>query len=1149
MKRSVCWLAVILMICSVGSIRPASAAQAEQGYWKLEYTAFNEENSVSDEYIRQNCSYIKDHRYEISEGSASMSTTVSFGYDDSTTSSADFTFDLPDAISPGATFEVPLTVTDTSPEADSLERIHIVELMSCEIYGDEESFFERQYFQPYGGTGQETIIMTAPDRMSQDQSFRVYVSTKADYAGGPMSIYYQYVYVDGAAPETLLLRGIVRSVEGNPMPWMTLRAGICVDPEEGREAFDAGTYEDEAEWTAGRTDLNGYYALEIPIPDGAGDIVGVILEGSLTCALDEAATKAAYIIRDDADSLSSGDTMRLATWLEVDLTAAGRSAASAEPATVFSFLNFQNLLLSGGWSLNDYGQPDPAYVFLNRGVTVALTDKRTGAKRNVALSAERRMADASALYTAAHDAWFFGGVTLGEADSLSAATILINLRSAEAETISSSHFVRDSAPTINLANIDSMNDDASRGVLLHEFGHAFDSLTNGGPLRAVKGYAPGDINHGGYMNASSSDSYKEGFATAYACMVQLYGGYPNPETLDWICLEYPYHYVAWGRDGLEEEFAIAALLYQAQFIFRDTLGYWAVLKPDRANFAEYYQAMISALPANQAAAVRGQAIELGLYKMPYAGNGAYDPGEPFLDLNQNNVRDAAADPFTDANGNGVLDPGEFYTDANHNGTYDTVEPYGDLIFAVDANGRITDQPVNGLDKDALVVGEVGDFDRSTRKSLVQPADGYLAIEGADVSYVLVTVSPADGTPHKELRAVAAGSVFLIQPGLYGSGTVRVEIPGGAVIYEGTIEQLNEAGESLAPGSPLAVAEVSENDLAPGGAYPVATYGSVDATGLLEPQALNAQQIEEILSAPAEQPDGGAAEMPEWDTAGDGPEDSGEPAAADLGEVLWTNADGGEMQAGARDYYVMFDLARDCVVTSITTYHGADGGAEPGVLMLYAEGGGEYGPYQTVGIRGPDGTETTYWCAQTGELSLSAGRYAIADSDQSTWLCSEASGFAGIAEIRGYEAQTQGNPFADPTAAPEGEAGEDRGENAWEANAGLWLCEPLEDDSQILLYVIPDDSIELYSCFYRGEGDGSVECLLDPDWECTGSKCCTYEISADQLTIYAEDASATALSFHMPDDDTIELTNGHGYTFTFHRATPEQEASWLGWMWR
>ena len=61
----------------------------------------------------------------------------------------------------------------------------------------------------------------------------------------------------------------------------------------------------------------------------------------------------------------------------------------------------------------------------------------------------------------------------------------------------------------------------------------------------------------------------------------------------------------------------------------------------------------------------------------YDRDGQYDPAEPFTDTNGNGCRDYG-EWFWDMNWNGRFDPGEWYWDANGNGSRDPGEPFTDL---------------------------------------------------------------------------------------------------------------------------------------------------------------------------------------------------------------------------------------------------------------------------------------------------------------------------------------------------------------------------------------------------------------------------------------------------------------------------------------
>lgn len=127
------------------------------------------------------------------------------------------------------------------------------------------------------------------------------------------------------------------------------------------------------------------------------------------------------------------------------------------------------------------------------------------------------------------------------------------------------------------------------------------------------------------------------------------------------------------------------------------------------------------------------------------------------------------------------------------------------------------------------------------------------------------------------------------------------------------------------------------------------------------------------------------------------------------EVLWTNNNPNSVHNEAKEYYVVLEIEKECVVTSIMTYHYFNGGALPGTIMLFSESGAQWGPFQAEGIDGQGDVKNAYWLADVGEIRLAPGLYAIADSDQSTWSANEASDYYGIAELRGYYPVME-NPF-------------------------------------------------------------------------------------------------------------------------------------------
>ncbi|NLF28660.1 MAG: hypothetical protein GX592_12245, partial [Clostridiales bacterium] len=113
--------------------------------------------------------------------------------------------------------------------------------------------------------------------------------------------------------------------------------------------------------------------------------------------------------------------------------------------------------------------------------------------------------------------------------------------------------------------------------------------------------------------------------------------------------------------------------------------------------------------------------------------------------------------------------------------------------------------------------------------------------------------------------------------------------------------------------------------------------------------------------------------------------------------------------------------------------------------------------------------------------------------------------------------------------------------------GLWLSEPLGDGWQMLIYIIPDFWAEVYFGFYWGDGGNGVESLADPSWTFDESALYNYYVVSEEITFYEGYDSSSTFWFNMPDPNTIELVSDSGSAYYLHRATFDQENSWLGWM--
>jgi ribosomal protein L40E len=604
--------------------------------------------------------------------------------------------------------------------------------------------------------------------------------------------YYKYVssQTPAVGPSLIELGGLVRSAENKPMSWMKLQAWVYYE----KDTYTGGQPDLIVD---GLTDHLGRYSLRIPLRENDPKPVGILLAGTLECQYPFESGKTLFYFVDTKDSVSvSNDMTSVSTWLTVNPVEYAGTVAPDEPIRINRLLAFYHLGL-GAWSFDHELMPDPIYYFS--------TGDQVQTLQNL-----------SCLYTAAFDAWFFGAATLKEEQALLGNTVRIETRLTPNPQHDTSYY-SPADNTIHLVEHDSKRDDNSRYTILHEFGHAFDSLSLGnGSFRAALGYAPGDVNHGGILNGSTSDSYLEGFATFYAGLVQKYSGYKNPGKLDGIKLDDPHAYIAWWDNGKHEEYAIASLLYYAHDLIGDLQSYWTVLKPDRLNFAEYYAAIRAALSAEDAQKLDDYAYTEGLFTQPF--------------------------------GNGQCDKGEAYMDANGNQSYDAGEWYFDTMYQVDASGKIDPwTPLSEVDRSTIVIGSVAGAGQ-TRQSLIRPADQYLSLTGAVPEYLLVDLTTAQGTM-RMLRAVDGDRILLGLPDLPTEGTVTVSVPGGGVVYTGDIAAL-QIERAAHPGQeiPLDAAEISWEALAPEGTQAVAAYGDPGATGVMETPVFSAEALAQAAQA-------------------------------------------------------------------------------------------------------------------------------------------------------------------------------------------------------------------------------------------------------------------------------------------------------------
>ena len=242
----------------------------------------------------------------------------------------------------------------------------------------------------------------------------------------------------------------------------------------------------------------------------------------------------------------------------------------------------------------------------------------------------------------------------------------------------------------------------------HEFSHYMMTNIYGGyPASRVKSEIP-VINHDGYVNPSTSDSWQEGFAEFMAVVIGEHYGYSCNGQDNFLSLDSSYN--AWDYQGKAEEYAVAGVLYDlydgkaqedtcsgtvayligrmansphldrekkelAMAVFtritapreswegeyQDDDGIslslseiWAVMKGRHPDFTSVYHGFVQRYPSRKAE-IDAVFRDHGFFFDKSTGNGTYDPGEPFRDADANSIYDP---------GEYFIDSGQYFLDAS-----------------------------------------------------------------------------------------------------------------------------------------------------------------------------------------------------------------------------------------------------------------------------------------------------------------------------------------------------------------------------------------------------------------------------------------------------------------------------------------------------
>lgn len=552
--------------------------------------------------------------------------------------------------------------------------------------------------------------------------------------------------------KTIRVSGVVENINHVVMPRMQLDISLYNNADN----WYANASADVSSSTT--TDIEGRFKQDIKLPDNIETTIGICITGKLNCMLPE--NKKSYYLA-DLSNADTQDEITISSYIIIDPNDPAYKKLDIIP--VERLLSFYYLCVET-WSFNSKtSQPD---------ILQTNTDDLY------------YLASASYLYRLAWDAQFFGAVLFNEADALTSNTVRIEMRFSDSKT---SHF-SPSNEIISLSTQDSRFNTNSCFTILHEYGHYFDYVTNGGKIRAGGGWGADDVNHGGYLNSSTADSFNEGFATAYAALVRRFRGDESPHAMGCCDIGNAGSYAAWRNNGKDEEFAIAVLLYNMYSYFPDPKDYWTVLDVDRTNFYEYYQAFQNALKDNEEAMYQLEhyAQQGGLYQMPF-GNGQYDLGEPFRDL-----PDAAG---------------------TKNNTWDEGEVYGDLMFKKLDDGWIYEYETLQPLTQELVFGKSSDALRN-RNSIEYLPNSYIYLSGIDVAELIVRYYPENGDIVTTLISVSDKKLYLGLTSDSQDGWIEISVPGGnTIVYAEEIAALQER-KMLNTGKavPLIKIEILQADL-------------------------------------------------------------------------------------------------------------------------------------------------------------------------------------------------------------------------------------------------------------------------------------------------------------------------------------------------
>ncbi len=288
----------------------------------------------------------------------------------------------------------------------------------------------------------------------------------------------------------------------------------------------------------------------------------------------------------------------------------------------------------------------------------------------------------------------------------------------------------DSSIQIDKSDVTYGSSNRPRNREYHEFSHhLLFSQWNGEGLRSGT-----DVNHNGFMNSNTADSYTEGFAEFMSLVIADYTNNPNDPAPSDIYAGFgslENNYKPWEARGSDEELAVAGVLwdiYDKNNDDGDTVSIpiqklWTVLSVKRANFYEYTKALKAAFP-DQSAGIDKILLAHGFYPDIYVGNKVRDVFEPYID-------------------------------SNGDKNYTLGEPFVD--YGIDAKrAQIT---YDGKGE----VGRATNYERPTRGKAVEIPNAFIKVNDQSVGFYLVSVhfnNPAQGKDYSYSTDMREGKIYL-----------------------------------------------------------------------------------------------------------------------------------------------------------------------------------------------------------------------------------------------------------------------------------------------------------------------------------------------------------------------------------------------------